>query len=82
MLPSLLHWFLLSRIAPLAWVVFALSLYSVIFLLADLNAARLRPIYIDGDDLVVRNSHMAWSRRAQGNDAKAARVASHQASTL
>jgi hypothetical protein len=59
---SVLHWILLPRIAPLAWVLFALGLYSVVFLLADLNAARLRPIFIDGDELVVRTA-LRWRVR-------------------
>jgi hypothetical protein len=54
-----LHWYLLPRSAPLAWVVFALGIYSVVFLLADLNAARLRPIFLDGNDLVVRTA-LRW----------------------
>ena len=59
---GVLHWFLLPRSAPLAWVIFALSIYSVVFLLADLNAARLRPIFIDGSDLVVRVA-LRWRAR-------------------
>ena len=43
-------------------LIFGLSLYSVVFLLADLNSARLRSIYIDGSDLVVRVA-MRWRAR-------------------
>ncbi len=57
-----LHWYLLPRIPTLAWIIFGLSIYSVVFLLADLNSARLRPIFIDGDDLVVRVA-MRWRAR-------------------
>ena len=59
---GVLHWFLLPRIAWLAWLVLALSLYSVVFLLADLNAARLRPMYIEGGALVVRVA-LRWRAR-------------------
>jgi hypothetical protein len=57
-----LHMFLLPRFAALAWVLLALSLYTVVFLLAELNAARLRPIFLDGDDLVVR-AGLRWRTR-------------------
>lgn len=59
---GLLHWYLLPRVAPLAWVVFGLSVYSIVFLFADLNAARLRPIFIDGDNLVIRIA-LRWRAR-------------------
>lgn len=51
---AVLHWFLLPRVPWLAWLVFALSIYSCFFLLADLNAARLRPIFLEHGDLHVR----------------------------
>jgi hypothetical protein len=59
---AVLHWFLLPRIPLLAWVLLALSLYGVVFLFADLSAARLRPIYLEGDTLVVRVA-LRWSVR-------------------
>jgi hypothetical protein len=37
-----------------AWTVTAISLYSLLFLVADYNASRLRPIVIEGDDLILR----------------------------
>ena len=69
---GVLHWYLLPRIAPVAWIIFALSIYSIVFLLADLNSARLRPILIDGNDLVVRVAirwrvriPLAWIERVE-----------------
>ena len=59
---GLLHWYLLPRVAPLAWLVFALSIYSLVFLFGDLNSARLRPIFIDGEDLVIRVA-LRWRAR-------------------
>jgi hypothetical protein len=51
---AVLHWLLLPRIAWLAWIVFALSVYSCVFLLADLNAARLRPLVVEEGVLTFR----------------------------
>lgn len=39
---------------PLAWFLTVLSVYSLLFLLADFNAARKRPIYLQNDSLVIR----------------------------
>jgi len=38
----------------LAWVVSGVSLYSILFLLADFNAARRRPVLVDGRSLHLR----------------------------
>ncbi len=51
---SLLHFLLKPHVPLLAWLLTALSLYGVIFILADLNAARLRPIHMDARSLAVR----------------------------
>lgn len=42
-----------------AWLLSGLSMYAVIFLWGDLNAARKRPIYFDGNDLVIRTG-LRW----------------------
>jgi len=51
---TLLHVVLLPLVAPLAWILIILSVYGVIFLLADYNSARLRPIRIEDELLHVR----------------------------
>ncbi len=56
---AVLHWYLLPRVPALSWCLLALGLYSEIFLLADLNAARLRPIILDDGVLRIRTA-LRW----------------------
>ena len=49
-----MHVLLLRLSAPVAWGLSILSLYGLIFLLADLNAVRQRPLCLERDDLKVR----------------------------
>jgi hypothetical protein len=56
---AVLHWLLLPRIAWLAWILLALGLYSFVFLFADLNAARLRPVVLEDDELTIRTA-LRW----------------------
>ena len=58
-----------------AWIVTSIDLYSVLWLLGDYNALRLRPSLIDGDLLRIRYG-LRWSatvRRDQVDSIRAAR---------
>lgn len=43
-----LHYFIAMKFPVLAWVVTALGIYCVVFILADFNACRWRPIRVEG----------------------------------
>ena len=51
---SLVHLLLAPRLAVAAWTLNLLGLYGAVFLLADFNAARLRPVRIADDRLEIR----------------------------
>ena len=51
---TLLHLALAPRIALLAWILSALGAYGTLFLAADFNAARRRPVLVDDRSLQVR----------------------------
>lgn len=59
---SLVHVLLWLWKPWVAWVVSAVSLYSILFLIADFNAARRRPILVDGDTLHLRVG-LRWRAR-------------------
>lgn len=44
---TLIHLVLVSKVPVLAWVLVALSIYGALFLVADYNAARRRPIIVE-----------------------------------
>jgi hypothetical protein len=47
----------ISRIA--AWIIFALNFYGILFILADFNATRREPTYIDDEKLYI-NAGIRW----------------------
>jgi hypothetical protein len=49
-----IHMLLAHWSAPLAWIVTALSLYGALWLIGDCRALLLRPITLQGDQLVIR----------------------------
>lgn len=54
-----LHYFISLKLPPLAWVVTALGLYGVVFILADFNACRWRPIRVRDGNLYL-NTGLRW----------------------
>jgi hypothetical protein len=72
---GLLHIVLLPRVAVLAWVLLVLSVYGATFLLADFNAARLRPIVVDDHRVNVRVG-LRWRTSIAVNDISRVGVAS------
>jgi hypothetical protein len=62
---------LAARWSPaLAWTLTALSAYSVVWLLGDLQAVRLRPMLADADALTVRVG-LRWEARIPWSDVQA-----------
>lgn len=62
-----LHILLSLWSAALAWTLTAISLYSLLFLVADFSASRLRPIVIEGGELVLRIG-LRWRARLPLDD--------------
>lgn len=54
-----LHYFISLKFPPLAWVVTALGLYGVVFILGDFNACRWRPIRVRGGNFEL-NTGLRW----------------------
>ena len=49
------HQFLIEINTTLAWIFFALSIYSFVFLIGDYNAIKCRPVYFDKNFLYIKN---------------------------
>ena len=54
-----LHYFISLKLPVLAWVVTALGLYGVVFILGDFNACRWRPIRVRAENLEL-NTGLRW----------------------
>jgi hypothetical protein len=52
-----------------AWIIFALNLYGIIFILADFNATRREPTYIEDEKLYI-NAGIRWKAVIPVNDIK------------
>ena len=51
---SILHYFISNFSVTLSWILTVLSIYGLLFLLADLNSVRKRPILVYADTLSIR----------------------------
>jgi membrane protein YdbS with pleckstrin-like domain len=54
-----LHYFISMKFPVLAWIVTALGLYGMVFILADFNACRWRPIRVKAGNLQI-NTGLRW----------------------
>ena len=63
-----MHLLLHAWSARAAWVLTALSAYTLLWLLAAFHAARLRPVVLSGDHLLVRSRPAVDRRGSSGRD--------------
>ena len=63
------HVFFMQISTAAAWIIFALNLYGIIFILADFNATRREPTYIEDEKLYI-NAGIRWKAVVPVKDIK------------